>query len=59
VLADIGDAGQVPPDTRKAHIVLSRSGNVGGPEQVRLGLGDRAGLWAALGGEILQQRAAA
>jgi GT2 family glycosyltransferase len=44
----------------QAHVVLSPSGQIGGPGQVRLRLEDAAGLWAALEGrERLARRAAA
>jgi GT2 family glycosyltransferase len=45
---------------KSAHIVLSRSGTLGRPEQIRLRLHDTAGLWAALRGDrYFPQRAAA
>jgi GT2 family glycosyltransferase len=35
---------------RQAHLVLSKSGQLGSPQHLRLKLSDAAGLWAALGG---------
>jgi hypothetical protein len=47
-------------DTRGAHVVLSPSGLVGKPQQVRVRLDDAAGLWSVISGErMVQLRAAA
>jgi hypothetical protein len=47
-------------DTKAAHIVLSKSGRVGGASQARLKLDDPGQVWATLDGASLrQQRAAA
>ncbi len=60
VLAVLGGSTRRQIRARGAHVVLSPSGQVGGPDQVRLRLDDAAGLWSAIRGGIhLQHQAAA